>query len=79
MLHSSGRSHALTGEAVAPGLSGLLFLRRLPAGGELIARHPRRPTAIQAGFQGPNPPLQLGNHQLLLGNDLQQSFPTRRV
>ena len=50
MLHPPGRSHAFTGEAVAPGLSGLLFLRWLLAGGGLIARHPRRPTVIQPGF-----------------------------
>ena len=42
-------------------LSGLLFLRRLPAGVRLITRHPRRPASVGTGFQNPNPPLQIGN------------------
>ena len=78
MLHPSGRSHALTGEAVAAWFSGLLFLWGLLAGGRLIPRHPKGTTALQLGFQGPNPPLQLGNDHLLLDNQRQQSFPTRQ-
>ena len=58
---------------MAARLSGLLFLRRLPAG---ITRHPRRPAPVG---QNPNPPLQIGNDCPLAGNYLQQSFATRRV
>ena len=46
---------------MAARLSGLLFLRRLPAGVRLITRHPRRPAPVGTGFQNPNPPLQIGN------------------
>ena len=78
MLHPPGRSHALTGEAVTPWFSGFLFLWGLLAGGRLIPRHPKGTRALQMGFQGPNQQLQLGNDHLLLGNQCQQSFPTRQ-
>ena len=55
MLHPPGRSHALAGEAMAARLSGLLFLRRLPAGVRLITRHPRRPSHKLGGMPMPNP------------------------
>ena len=79
VLHLVGGSHALAREAVGPGLPGP-FLRPFLPGGPLArfgldAGHSPQAARLGLSFQGLNPPLQLGDGVLLLGNDRQQGFP----
>ena len=87
--HPAGGRHALAAETVGPGLAGTLFLGRLPVRPGLVARHPPGATGLGLSLQGLNPPLQPGDHRLLLqngvlqlhyqrlltGDDLQQDCP----
>ena len=83
VLHLVGGSHTLAREAVGPGLPGPFlrpFLRPFLPGGPLArfgldAGHSPQAARLGLSFQALNPPLQLGDGVLLLGNDRQQGFP----
>ena len=78
MLHPAGGSHPRAGEAVGPGLSGA-FLAGWPLarGGldtGLDTGHPAGTAGLGLSFQNFDPPLQLGDDRLLLGDGRQQNF-----
>ena len=78
MLDPVGGRHARAGEAVGPGLPWAVLARWPLACGGFDAGHPAGTTGLGLSFQNFNPPLQLGDDRLLLGDDRQQDFPERR-
>ena len=76
--HPEAGSHALTGQAVVLGVLGFVSLPFLPGGPlarfRLDAGHSPQTTRLGLSFQALDPPLQLGDGILLLGNDRQQDF-----
>ena len=75
MLDPVGGRHARAGEAVGPGLPWAVLARWPLACGGFDAGHPAGTTGLGLSFQNFNPPLQLGDDRLLLGDDRLQDFP----
>ena len=74
MLHSVGGIHALAGEPVGSGLPGAVLARWPLAWGGLDAGHPAGAAGLGLSFKNFNPPLQLRDDRLLLGDGRQQNL-----